>query len=97
MYSRSDFPTMCGGSWNQDNSGQLLVDGTPRPYRDPDGAPWWAEYDVANLYHDFDADLGTKWAATFGNDYLAGGEGNDLVFGELGDDVIQATAASTAC
>ena len=52
LYSRTDRPAACGypatgpGSLSQDNSGLLLVDGIPRAYRDPDGAPWWAEYNV---------------------------------------------------
>ena len=94
LYSRSDNTTaanLCNGAPvpTEDNSGVLLVDGVAKPYRDTDGAPWWAEYDVTNLFHDFASDTGTKWAATWGNDYLAGGEANDLIFGQLGDDVIQ--------
>ena len=47
LYSRTDRTNACGGdAVNEDNSGLLLVDGTPRAYRDPDGAPWWAEYNV---------------------------------------------------
>ncbi len=94
LYSRSDITTatnLCNGAPvpTEDNSGVLLVDGVAKPYRDPDGAPWWAEYDVSDLYHDYAADHGDKWAATWGNDYLAGGEANDLIFGQLGDDVVQ--------
>ncbi len=89
LYSRTDRPNACGGAVGEDNSGLLLVDGTPRAYRDPDGAPWWAEYDVTKLFHDFAADAGDKWAATFGNDYLAGGEANDVILGQLGNDTIQ--------
>ncbi len=102
LYSRSDMTigaanlaNLCSGlpgayaTPTENNSGQLLVDGTPRAYRDPDGAPWWAEYDVTELFHDVDSDTGIKWAATFGNDYLAGGQAHDLLFGQLGDDVMQ--------
>jgi len=94
LYSRSDNTTaanLCNGAPvpTENDSGVLLVDGIAKPYRDTDGAPWWAEYDVTNLFHDFASDAGTKWAATWGNDYLAGGEANDLIFGQLGDDVIQ--------
>ncbi|HEX4998781.1 MAG TPA: Calx-beta domain-containing protein [Terriglobia bacterium] len=90
LYSRSDlapFPSA-------DDSGALLVDGTARNYRDPDGAPWWAEYvaeggvDYANL-HTFEFDLGDAGVGSFGNDYLAGGQNNDMIFGQLGHDVIQ--------
>ncbi|MGK2855290.1 MAG: hypothetical protein ACSLE3_14500, partial [Microbacteriaceae bacterium] len=89
LYSRTDRLNACGGTVGEDNSGLLLVDGTPRAYRDPDGAPWWAEYDVTKLFHDFESDAGTKWAATFGNDYLAGSEANDVILGQLGNDTIQ--------
>ena len=94
LYSRSDNLTaanLCNGAPvpTENNSGILLVDGVAKPFRDPDGASWWAEYDVTNLFHDFASDAGSKWAATWGNDYLAGGEANDLIFGQLGDDVIQ--------
>jgi Ca2+-binding RTX toxin-like protein len=89
LYSRTDRPNDCGGVVNGDNSGLLLVDGTPRAYRDPDGAPWWAEYDITNLFHDAASDRGTKWAGSFGNDYLAGSQAHDVILGQLGNDVIQ--------
>ncbi|MDQ0612685.1 hypothetical protein QF046_000326 [Microbacterium sp. W4I4] len=95
LYSRSDITAagnLCGTLHpvpTENASGELLVDGAPRPYRDPDGAPWWAEYDVTNLFHDVASDTGSKWAGTWGNDHLAGGQANDLLFGQLGDDVIQ--------
>ncbi|MGU3646985.1 hypothetical protein ACLBXX_18660 [Microbacterium sp. C23T] len=94
LYSRSDITdasNLCNGAPTptENNSGVLLVDGTPRPYRDPDGAPWWAEYDVTNLFHDVASDRGDKWAATWGNDYLAGGAAHDVLFGQLGDDVLE--------
>ena len=95
LYGRSDITdaaNLCNGLYpvpTENNSGTLLVDGTPRAYRDPDGAPWWAEYDVKNLYHDVASDRGDKWAGTWGNDYLAGGQAHDMLFGGLGDDVMQ--------
>ncbi|WP_203230655.1 calcium-binding protein [Agromyces humi] len=89
LYSRTDRVNACGGVVGEDNSGLLLVDGTPRAYRDPDGAPWWAEYDVANLFHTFAFDEGTSGAGSFGNDDLAGGQAHDVVFGQLGNDTIQ--------
>ncbi|HEY3485121.1 MAG TPA: hypothetical protein VGK49_07045, partial [Ilumatobacteraceae bacterium] len=85
LYGRSDqapFPTGNG-------SGGLLVDGIARRYRDPDDMPWWAEYDVVQLWHDFEANDGVHWAGSFGNDYLAGNLGNDVILGELGHDTIQ--------
>ncbi|MEO6021102.1 MAG: calcium-binding protein [Knoellia sp.] len=90
LYSRSDRP-VCAGvpAPTEDTSGLLLVDGTPRAYRDPDGAPWWAEYNVTQLFHDAASDAGTKWAGSFGNDSLAGGPGHDVLLGQLGNDVLQ--------
>ncbi|MGH3371287.1 MAG: calcium-binding protein, partial [Nocardioidaceae bacterium] len=86
LYDRSDLNPGVGA----DNSGELLTDGTERPYRDADSdVPWWTYYDVETLWHDFDADSGLKWMGSSGDDYAAGGAGNDLVFGQLGDDVLQ--------
>ncbi|HEV8251466.1 MAG TPA: Calx-beta domain-containing protein, partial [Gaiellaceae bacterium] len=91
----------CGHAVNQDNSGALLVDGIWRNYRDPDSPgldafPWWAEYsvnysdgDATHHFHDFEADLGHAGAGSFGNDYIAGSEANDMLFGQLGDDTMQ--------
>jgi len=39
-----------------EQAAELLTDGTPRPFRDPDDVPWCAEYDVMQLWHDFNAD-----------------------------------------
>ncbi|MEO6494544.1 MAG: hypothetical protein ABIP99_17070 [Ilumatobacteraceae bacterium] len=89
LYSRTDRPNACGGVVGEDNSGLLLTDGTPRAYRDPDGAPWWAEYDVTNLFHNFTFDEGAAGAGSFGNDYLAGNQANDVILGQLGNDTIQ--------
>ena len=46
------------------------------------------------LWHDFDADPAQPTRqrtgpGSFGNDYIAGNQGNDMVLGELGDDTIQ--------
>src|SRR4029077_16712211 len=65
--------------------------------RDPTDVPWWAEYDVKNIWQDFFADPtvtplsnpSAHWAGSFGDDYLAGNAASDLVFGELGNDTIQ--------
>jgi len=86
LYGRSDrtpFP-------NADGSGVLLTSLIARNYRDPDGAPYWAEYtvDYADL-HTFAFDEGEDGVDSFGNDQLAGGQKHDLLFGQLGDDVIQ--------
>src|SRR5438445_854253 len=88
MYSRTDINN--DPTFGYDNSGQLLVDGIARNFRDADpNVPWWAEYQVANLYQNFSMDSGTTGIGSFGDDYIAGGAGNDMIFGQLGNDTIQ--------
>ena len=67
----------------------LLVDGVARAYRDPHGIPPWAGLAIENLFHSFAIEAGLSHVGTWGNDYLAGGADDDMVFGQLGDDVIQ--------
>lgn len=94
LYSRTDIPATGATA---DTSGALLTDGTPRYYRDPDGAPWWAEYDYDFLgLHSFAVEDGLAGVGTFGNDYLAGGPGHDMIFGQLGNDVIQGDGSIAA-
>ncbi len=103
LYSRTDRPTDgCGNPVTADNSGQLLVTGAARDYRDPDSPngidhhPWWAEYQVKfdpnaaddDEFHTFDVHAGIKGADSWGNDYLAGGAHHDLVFGQMGHDTL---------
>ncbi|MBK8460092.1 MAG: calcium-binding protein [Micropruina sp.] len=87
LYSRSDRPATGGTA---DTSGQLLVDGVARLYRDPDDAPWWSKYSLDFLgLHTFAVEDGLAGVGTFGNDYLAGGAGHDMIFGQLGNDIVQ--------
>ncbi len=69
-----------------------------------DAHPWWAEYLViydpdttdADHFHSFDVQLSVddpsnpaaKGLGSFGNDYIAGGSEHDLVFGQMGDDIL---------
>jgi hypothetical protein len=96
LYTRTDQAlagacTVAGfGPVTGDNSGQLLVDGTPRDYRDPDSAPWWSEYTIDyTALHDFDVEDEIHSAGTWGHDYLAGGAQHDMIFGQLGNDIVQ--------
>ena len=104
LYSRSDQDPAAAGvpTPNADNSGELLVDGYWRDYRDPDSPgidpyPWWAEYLVVfdqdtndeEEFHTFAVDDGTKGAGSFGNDHIAGGEVHDLIFGQMGADILE--------
>ena len=88
LYSRTDLNN--NTTFGYDSSGQLLVTQTALPLREPDqDAPWWARYQVANLYQDFLMDSGATGIGSFGDDYIAGGAGNDMIFGQLGNDTIQ--------
>jgi hypothetical protein len=51
---------------------------------DPGGAPAWADFHLFLLDH-----TDTTSASFYGNDYMAGGAGDDTIFGQLGNDVIQ--------
>src|SRR5439155_12872592 len=55
-------------------------------YRDGDGnhAPDWAEYQVFHLYQSL-----TEPSGSYGDDYIAGGPADDVIFGQLGKDTIQ--------
>ena len=71
---------------------------------DLDNHPWWAEYSVDFDYdlsddddfHSFDVQLSVdnpshpdaKGLGSFGNDYLAGGDDNDMLFGQMGNDLV---------
>ena len=93
LYSRSDLDFL-NAAIAGDNSGALLIDGTPRNYIDRNGVqvPDWVEYEIRQLWHTFTIEAGqhvVARAASFGDDYIAGGAGDDVIFGQLGDDVIQ--------
>jgi Ca2+-binding RTX toxin-like protein len=54
-------------------------------YTDPAGIPAWANWDIVmNEPTRFDS---------YGGDYIAGGSGSDMIFGQLGDDTIQGDGA----
>ncbi|HET9216448.1 MAG TPA: hypothetical protein VFR18_05690, partial [Terriglobia bacterium] len=91
LYSRTDRPVPAGfGAVNADNSGLLLTDGIAQNYRDPDGAPWWSEYLIEySALHVFAMDEGESGVGSFGNDYIAGGQAHDQIFGQLGHDIVQ--------
>src|SRR5262249_51844091 len=91
LYSRTDQPRPTGfATPNPHPRGPPPTDGTARNYRDPDGAPWWAEYTIDyHLWNNFSVDQGLTGAGSFGNDYLAGSEGNDVILAQLGNDVVQ--------
>ncbi|MCA8884705.1 MAG: hypothetical protein KDA50_13305 [Rhodobacteraceae bacterium] len=63
-------------------AGEVMVTGSV--YDDPDGTPDWAEFDIT-----FEDNTDTTTAGFYGDDYIAGGTDNDMIFGQLGDDVIQ--------
>lgn len=92
IYSRTDFTAAQMGAPvpTADTSGAALIDGKARDYRNQDGkVPYWATYEIKNLYHSAAIEaLGGK-AGGFGDDYIAGGADDDMIFGQLGSDIIQ--------
>ncbi len=63
-------------------SGQVLVDGVPQ--LDPQGHASWGDYVITLLDHS-----STPAAGSYGNDYIAGGAHDDMIFGQLGNDTVQ--------
>ena len=85
IYSRTDLDG-ANPAISFDNSGQLLITGVAQAYRSLDGVPEWALYVVSDLHHSV-ADQTAN--TSYGNDYIAGGAGDDVIFGQLGNDTIQ--------
>ncbi len=54
---------------------------------DPDPHAVWAYFDIELLDHDLSVEGDPQ--NRFGDDYIAGGGRQDMIFGQLGDDVIQ--------
>jgi len=63
----------------------LLPAINPAAQNDPTGHAVWADLKITLL----DMDPATAAANTYGGDYMAGGAGDDMIFGQLGNDVIQ--------
>ncbi|HEY3485081.1 MAG TPA: hypothetical protein VGK49_06835, partial [Ilumatobacteraceae bacterium] len=97
LYNRSDLdPALSGvAPANADDSGQLLVNNIPLPMRDNNLA-WWADFQVLDLWHTFAIEDGLAAVGSFGNDYLAGGPEDDMIFGGLGNDVIMGDGSITS-
>jgi Ca2+-binding RTX toxin-like protein len=95
IYSRNDIPAHLQGlaenemPEDQFDVGKVLVDGVAQELRYIDGAdlPDWAEYQIIELFHSFDIEASND--GSFGDDYIAGGPGENMIFGQLGDDIIQ--------
>ena len=99
LYSRTDRPNACGGVVGTDTSGLLLVNGTWKPYRDPDSPgidvhPWWAEYlvdfdddDLSRQFHSFDVQLSIDQPANIAAKG-AGSFGNDYLAGSQSHDLL---------
>src|SRR5262249_52831409 len=54
------------------------------PQADPRGHGAWGDYLITLFDHSF-----TAAAGSFGNDYMAGGPDDDMMFGEMGNDTVQ--------
>src|SRR5262249_23546271 len=63
-------------------SADALVNGAPQ--LEPRGSPRWGDYLITLLYMSF-----TPPAGTFAHDYIAGGGGDNMIFGEMGGATIQ--------
>ncbi|MEN8205399.1 MAG: calcium-binding protein, partial [Pseudomonadota bacterium] len=76
-----------------DESGTVLVDGVARDFRNQDGTTpaAWNEYVIIDLFHSQTIEDGDVAGLedSFGEDYIAGGADHDVIFGQLGDDIIQ--------
>jgi len=69
-----------------DRATNALLPAVQQTYRDPGGhTPDWAFLEIVGLYQTGTWPNDNSW----GNDYLAGGAANDMIFGQLGNDVIQ--------
>ena len=90
LYNRSDLDPLLSGvdavrrRQQRPTARRRLV---ARNFRD-NNLPWWADLQVKNLLHTFEIEDGLAALGTFGNDYLAGGPEDDLIFGQLGNDII---------
>ena len=84
-YSNLRFQTLQGTqiySTAPTTAGQDLASGVPQA--DPRGHGAWGDYLIAPLDHSDVPILNS-----FGNDYIAGGPADDVIFGELGNDTVQ--------
>src|SRR5258708_40342339 len=70
--------------------GRALNNSIAQNFRDSNGsyAPDWAEYQIQNLYHSSTIANDPTLSNSFGNDYIAGGSGDDMIFGGLGHHVL---------
>jgi hypothetical protein len=81
-----------------DRATNAMLTGVQQTYRDPGGhTPDWAFLEIVNLYQTDSWPADNSW----GNDYIAGGAANEMIFGQLGNDVIQGDGsidyAATGC
>ncbi|MEX2645398.1 MAG: choice-of-anchor D domain-containing protein [Gaiellaceae bacterium] len=88
LYTRTDLDPM---PVDGDNSGAALIQNLAQNYRDTGAAPTWAEYVIVNLFHS--AAIEASATNSFGNDYIAGGANDDVIFAQLGNDVVQGDGA----
>ena len=96
IYSRTDVSAADQGIGvlpDADDAGQVLVDGVARDVRNQDGSvvAAWNEYEIIELFHSQSIQDGNVVGleTSFGDDYIAGGSEHDVIYGQLGDDIIQ--------
>ncbi len=70
-----------------DARGNVVVGAQPRIAPALTGTAVWANWDMTLLHHD--TYHATSPSSRFGDDYIAGGPHDDMIFGQLGSDTIQ--------
>jgi Ca2+-binding RTX toxin-like protein len=69
-----------------DADGNAVVGSAPQNVPTLTGTPVWGNWDFTLLHHDSAQPLPST---LYGDDYIAGGPNDDMIFGQLGDDTIQ--------
>jgi Ca2+-binding RTX toxin-like protein len=91
-FTNPRFRTATGAIY--DANGNVAVGAADQNYPSPMGTPVWANWDITLLDHD--AATEAAKGSNFGNDYIAGGPDDDMIFGQLGNDTIQGDGSITS-
>jgi Ca2+-binding RTX toxin-like protein len=84
-FTNPRFRTVTGPMY--DSNGNVTVGTVNQNFPSPMGTPVWGNWDFTLLHHDVATEAPGN--TNFGNDYIAGGPDDDMIFGQLGDDAIQ--------
>ena len=92
------FQALLGGQIYSRTNAEVRVNGLAQDFRNQDASTpaAWNEYLVVQLYHTADMEhfevqdgVIEDLRTSFGDDYIAGGQQHDTIFGQLGNDTIQ--------